>query len=150
MLKTVAHFAQATTPAIPSKTTSARVRSTFLFGGPDDGSAGDGPLSVWLSVLPRTSSPFTASPVVLLLIVSYLTFKNRQRLVLGLGLSNLIPNLCGQRRPLGSALLIGLLRPLAIPRQMRHDAEQALDDHQLSPVVNLMLLAADQHLEAAL
>ena len=45
--------------------------------------------------------------------------------------------------------MIGLLRPLAIPRQMRHDAEQALDDHQLSPVVNLMLLAADQHLEAA-
>src|SRR6266481_6681613 len=33
---------------------------------------------------------------------------------------------------------------------MRHDAEQALDDHQLTPVVNLMLLAADQHLEAAL
>ena len=32
---------------------------------------------------------------------------------------------------------------------MRHDAEQALDDHQLSPVVNLMLFAADQHLEAA-
>src|SRR5260221_6722995 len=50
---------------------------------------------------------------------------------------------------LGSATLIGLLRPLAIPSQMRHDAEQALDDHQLSPVVNLMLLAADQHLEAA-
>ena len=45
--------------------------------------------------------------------------------------------------------MIGLLRPLAIPSQMRHDAEQALDDHQLSPVVNLMLLAADQHLEAA-
>ena len=43
----------------------------------------------------------------------------------------------------------GLLRPLAIPRQMRHDAKQALDDHQLSPVVNLMLFAADQHLEAA-
>src|SRR5216683_7127942 len=68
MLETVAHFAQATTPAIPSKTTSARVRSTFLFGGPDDGSAGDGPLSVWLSVLPRTSSPLTASPFVLLFI----------------------------------------------------------------------------------
>jgi hypothetical protein len=32
---------------------------------------------------------------------------------------------------------------------MRHDAEQALDDHQLSPVVNLMFLASDQHLEAA-
>ena len=44
----------------------------------------------------------------------------------------------------------GLLRPLAIARQMRHDAEQALDDHQLTPVVNLMLLAADQHLKAAL
>src|SRR6516165_9608201 len=51
--------------------------------------------------------------------------------------------------PLGSAPLSRLLRPLTIPRQMRYDAEQALDDHQLSPVVNLMLLAADQHLEAA-
>src|SRR5215813_9829693 len=51
--------------------------------------------------------------------------------------------------PLDSAPLSRLLWPLAIARQMRHDAEQALDDHQLSPVVNLMLLAADQHLEAA-
>src|SRR6266446_1481185 len=67
----------------------------------------------------------------------------------GLGFSNSTPKLCGQRWPLGSAPLSGLLRPLAIPRQMRHDAEQALHDHQLSPVVNLMLLAADQHLEAA-
>ena len=49
---------------------------------------------------------------------------------------------------LGCVLLHRLCRPLTIPRQMRHDAEQALDDHQLSPVVNLMLLAADQHLEA--
>src|SRR5258705_13691480 len=32
---------------------------------------------------------------------------------------------------------------------MRHDAEQALDDHQLSPVVHLMLLGVDQHLEPA-
>jgi hypothetical protein len=31
---------------------------------------------------------------------------------------------------------------------MRHDAKQALDDHQLSPVVHLMLLGVDQHLEA--
>ena len=45
--------------------------------------------------------------------------------------------------------LSGLLWALAIPRQMRHDAEQTLNDHQLTPVVNLMLLAADQHLEAA-
>src|SRR6516225_12503962 len=51
--------------------------------------------------------------------------------------------------PLGSAPLSRLLRPLTIPRQMRYDAKQALDDHQLSPVVNLMLFAADQHLEAA-
>ncbi len=57
--------------------------------------------------------------------------------------------LAANEGPLGSAPLSRLLRPLAIPRQMRHDAEQALDDHQLSPVVNLMLFAADQHLEAA-
>ena len=77
-------------------------------------------------------------------------FQNCQRLLLGFGLSNPIPNLWGQRRPSGRALLSGFLRPLAIPRQMRHDAEQALDDHQLSPVVKFMLLAANQHLEAVL
>jgi hypothetical protein len=57
--------------------------------------------------------------------------------------------LAANEGPLGSAPLSRLLRPLAIPRQMRHDAEQTVDDHQLGPVVNLMLLAADQHLEAA-
>src|SRR5439155_19816012 len=49
---------------------------------------------------------------------------------------------------LGSAPLSRLLGPLALPRRMRHDAKQALDDHQLSPVVHLMLLGVDQHLEA--
>src|SRR5258707_7034477 len=38
---------------------------------------------------------------------------------------------------------------MAIAREMRHDAEQAIYDHQLSSVVNLMLFAADQDLEAA-
>src|SRR5260370_35990157 len=55
-----AQIAQARTPAITSKTTSARVRSTFLFRGRDAGSAGDRPLSAWFTVLSGLSFPVTA------------------------------------------------------------------------------------------
>lgn len=39
---------------------------------------------------------------------------------------------------------------LPFSRQVRHDAEESLDEHQLAAMVHLVFLGREQHLEAAL
>ena len=48
-----------------------------------------------------------------------------------------------------AAALCGKAR-LHLARQMRHDAQLALDQHQLPAMVHLVFLRGDQHFEAAL
>jgi len=73
-------------------------------------------------------------------------FEDRQKLLPDLGVS---PNPKSLRRRHGSSS--APLSRLLGRWRFRSDAarcKQALDDHQLSPVVHLMLLGVDQHLEA--
>src|SRR5262245_57542594 len=42
-----------------------------------------------------------------------------------------------------------LAHPLSVPRQVRHDPEQPLDDHELRPMMNFMFFGPKQHIQTA-